>query len=192
MLGGVVGGVVVPDAPDDAAPGAAEDADRVGVGGAAGAGAGVDVGGPGVVVAAAVGERGDGVSESVVAGPAEAGALGLAGLHGDGGLAAVGGRGRLGGVAVAAVAHLGEDRGGADRGLGVAEQRAEGLRRRCGRAARRGSRWSAARCGRRAARARRRGASTICGAPRSRACRRGRCAAPRSRFSSSRAGRRPQ
>ena len=50
----VVGGVVVPESPDHLAPGAAEDPDCVLVGGAAGSGAGVDVGCPGVVVAAGV------------------------------------------------------------------------------------------------------------------------------------------
>ena len=50
---GVVGGVVVPGAPEDAQPGAAEDADGVGVVAAALAGAVVDVGGPGVPVAVA-------------------------------------------------------------------------------------------------------------------------------------------
>ena len=44
--------VVVPQAPDHVAPGAAEDAGGVGVAGAAGSGAVVDVGGPGVVAAA--------------------------------------------------------------------------------------------------------------------------------------------
>jgi hypothetical protein len=52
VLVGVVGVVVVPEAPDDLAPGATEDACGVGVAGAAGAGSVVDVGGPGVVAAA--------------------------------------------------------------------------------------------------------------------------------------------
>src|SRR5947207_2012775 len=56
VLVGVVGVAVVPEAPDDLAPGAAEDAGGVGVAGAAGSGAGVDVGRPGVVAAACVGE----------------------------------------------------------------------------------------------------------------------------------------
>jgi hypothetical protein len=56
VLLGVVGVVVVPEAPDDLAPGAAEDAGGVGVAGASGAGAVVDVRGPGVVAAACVGE----------------------------------------------------------------------------------------------------------------------------------------
>jgi len=123
VLGGVVGGLVLPEAPDDCAPGAAGDADRVWVGAAAGAGALVDVGGPGVVVAAGVGEGADRVAEVVVAGPAEAGAFGFAGFDGDGGLAGVGGEG---GVAVAAVADLGEHRRGGDRGFGVFEEGLEG------------------------------------------------------------------
>jgi hypothetical protein len=46
VLQRVVGVVVAPEAPDDLAPGAAEDARGVGVAGAAGAGALVDVSGP--------------------------------------------------------------------------------------------------------------------------------------------------
>src|SRR6266545_5407551 len=53
--------------------------------------------------------------------------LDFAGFDGDGGLAAVAGEGGDGWVAGPAVAHFGEDRGGADRGLGIAEQRGEGL-----------------------------------------------------------------
>src|SRR6266511_482260 len=87
VAGGVVGGVVLPDAPDHAQPGAAEDADRVRVVVAAGAGALVDVVCPRVVLAAAVGEDADGAAEGFVAGPAEGGDLLLAGLDGDGGLA---------------------------------------------------------------------------------------------------------
>src|SRR5688500_16839305 len=114
---GVVDVVVLPEAPDDAAPGAAEDADRVLVAGAACSGAAVDVGGPWVVVAAGVGERADRGAQPVVAGPAEAGALGLARFDRDGGLAAVGGERGDGRVAGAAVADLAEHRGGADGGL---------------------------------------------------------------------------
>src|SRR3990172_8591618 len=51
VAGGVVGGAVLPYAPDDAQPGATEDADRVRVVVAAGEGALVDVFGPGVVFA---------------------------------------------------------------------------------------------------------------------------------------------
>src|ERR1039458_8532638 len=58
---------------------AAEDPDRVWVGGAASDRSLVDVGGPGIVVAAGVRERADRGSGSVVACPAEPRALGLAG-----------------------------------------------------------------------------------------------------------------
>ena len=57
VLSGVVGVVVVPDAPDDLAPGAAEDAGGVRVAGASGTGAVIDVCRPGVVAAACVRER---------------------------------------------------------------------------------------------------------------------------------------
>jgi hypothetical protein len=86
-------------------------ADCVLVGTAARSGAAVDVRRPGVVVAAAVGERADRISEPVVAGPAEAGVIALAGLDRDGGVAAVGGERGLGGVAVAAVARAASWRG---------------------------------------------------------------------------------
>ena len=76
--------MVLPEAPDDAEPGGAEDADRVREVVAAGAGALEDVVGPGVVVAACVGEDADGGAEVFVAGPAEAGDLLFAGLDGDG------------------------------------------------------------------------------------------------------------
>src|SRR4051812_49778976 len=125
VLLGVVGGVGVPDVPDDAAPCAAKDSDVL-VRAAACAGAVVDVSRPGVVVAAGVGHGGDRGSEAMVAGPAKAGVAGLAGLDGDGGLGAVGCERADRGVAVAAVADLGRRRGGAGGGLGVAEQRAEG------------------------------------------------------------------
>ena len=73
VAGGVVRGAVLPAAPYDAAPGAAEGADGAGVVVAAADRAGVVVGGPGVVVAAAVGERDERVAQPLVAGPAEAG-----------------------------------------------------------------------------------------------------------------------
>src|SRR4029079_4327671 len=111
VAGGVVGGVVLPEAPDDAEPGAAEDADRVGVVVASGAGALVDVVGPGVVVAAAVGEDADGVAEVFVAGPAEAGDLLFAGFDCDGGLAGDRFERGAGLVAVSVVADLGQELG---------------------------------------------------------------------------------
>src|SRR5207249_3174695 len=73
VAAGVVGGAVLPDAPDDAEPGAAEDADRVRVVVAAGECSLVNAVRPGVVLAAGVGEAGDGVAEALVAGVAEAG-----------------------------------------------------------------------------------------------------------------------
>src|SRR4051812_49469751 len=125
VLLGVVGGVGVPDVPDDAAPCAAKDSDVL-VRAAACAGAVVDVSRPGVVVAAGVGHGGDRGSEAMVAGPAQAGVAGLAGLDGDGGLGAVGCERADRGVAVAAVADLGRRRGGGGGGLWGAGQRAGG------------------------------------------------------------------
>ena len=125
VAGGVVDVVVVAEAPDDAAPGAGEDADGVLVRAAAGARGHRGRRPRGVGVAANVGHRCDRVSEAVVAGPAEAGALGFARFDGDGRLTAVGAECGAGAVAVAAVADFGQDRGRADGGLGVAEQRAE-------------------------------------------------------------------
>src|ERR1700730_5516498 len=123
----VVAGVIAPEAPDHAGPGASEDTDGVWVAAAALSCADVDIGGPGIVVAAGVSEGIDRVSQAMVAGPAEASPLGLAGLDRDGGLAGVGSQGCLGWVALAAVAHLGEHGGGGDRRLGIAEQRTERL-----------------------------------------------------------------
>jgi hypothetical protein len=48
VLGGVVGGVVVPAVPDHEQPGAGEDAHGVGVVVASGAGTVIEVGGPGM------------------------------------------------------------------------------------------------------------------------------------------------
>src|SRR5665648_418818 len=62
VLGGVVGGVVLPAVPDDEQPGSGEDAHGVGVVVPAGAGALVEVGGPGVGVSGVGGEVGDGVA----------------------------------------------------------------------------------------------------------------------------------
>src|SRR3954449_2507000 len=79
VSGGVVGDVVLPASVDDADPGAGEDAHRVRVVVAAGAGVGVDLGGPGAVVSAVVGEGRDGLAETLVAGPAEMHGVVLAG-----------------------------------------------------------------------------------------------------------------
>ena len=67
----VVGVVVVPEAPDDLAPRAAEDACGVGMTGATGASAVIDVCGPRVVAAACVGEGADRLAQPVVARPSE-------------------------------------------------------------------------------------------------------------------------
>ena len=110
VAGGVVGDAVLPAAPEDAAPGASEGADRAGVVVAAGDRAGVVVGRPGVPVAGGVGERAERVAQAFVACPAEAGDLAFAGLDRDRGLAGVAGERVAGGVAGAAVADLGEQR----------------------------------------------------------------------------------
>jgi hypothetical protein len=122
---GVVGGFVLPDAPDDAEPGAAEDAECVRVVFAADDRVGVDLLGPGVVPAAAVGEDADGAAELLVAGPAEAADFLLAGFDGGGALAGDRLERDAGGVALATVADLGEQLGGGDDRFGVAEERAE-------------------------------------------------------------------
>ena len=105
--GGVAAGVVVmPQAPDDLAPRAAEDAAGVGVAGAPVAGTVIDVGGPRVAAAGGVRQRVERVSEAVVAGPAELGVFELAGFDGDRALPGVGGQLAVAWVAVAAVADL--------------------------------------------------------------------------------------
>jgi CO/xanthine dehydrogenase Mo-binding subunit len=81
---GVVGLLIDLAAPDDADPGAGEDAYGVGVVLAAGAGSSVDVGGPGAGVAGVVGEGGQSDAQSIVAGPAEADGVVFAGGSGDG------------------------------------------------------------------------------------------------------------
>ena len=127
VSGWVVGGAVLPAAPDDAAPGATEGAQRAGVLVAAGAGGGVAVLRPGVPVAGAVGQGAERAAQPLVAAPAEAGCLALAGLDRDGGLAGVGGERVTGRVARPAVADLGQQLGGGHDAAGVAEQREEDL-----------------------------------------------------------------
>jgi hypothetical protein len=89
--------VVVPETPDDLAPGAAEDACGVGVDGASGVGAVVDVTRPGVVAAACVRELVERVAKAVVAGPPEGGVFGFAGCDGERALAGVSGERGVGG-----------------------------------------------------------------------------------------------
>jgi hypothetical protein len=81
--GGVVGGAVLPAAPDDIDPGAGGDADGVRVVFAAGPGVVVDGRGPGAGVPGVAGEVADGVAELAVDGPAEADRDVLAGPAGD-------------------------------------------------------------------------------------------------------------
>ena len=80
---------------------------------AAGAGALVEVGGPGVGVAAVAGEVADRVAQLSVGAPAEGDDLDLAGLAGGGGDSGQAGQGVGGGEAAAGVADLGEQSGGA-------------------------------------------------------------------------------
>jgi hypothetical protein len=79
VLRSVIAGAVLPQAPDDPAPGTPEDTDGVLMGVAARAGACVDVGGPGIVVATGIGEHPDRIAQPVVTGPTEARVLALAG-----------------------------------------------------------------------------------------------------------------
>ena len=108
VFGGVVGGVVLPAAPDDVGPAAGEDAGGVGVGFARGAQLSVAGFGPGVGAPAVAGEVAERVAKFFVGGPSE----------GDHAVSAAGAGGRRGageghegfgcGEPVAAVAHFGE------------------------------------------------------------------------------------
>lgn len=125
VAAGIVRSSVLPDAPDDAEPGAPEDAQRVGVVFAARDRVSVELLCPGVVPAAGVGADADGAAQPRVAGPAEAGDLALAGLHGNRSLAGDRLERDAGGVALAPVADLGQQLGGADDRFRVTEERAE-------------------------------------------------------------------
>src|SRR6266536_685570 len=114
VQGGVVGGVVLPAAPDDAQPGAGEDAGGVGVGLALCAVVLVDGLGPGAGVAAVGGEVDDRLAQLLVAGPAEADLGVAAGLAGRGRGAGERGQAVGGGEAAAGVADLDQELGGAD------------------------------------------------------------------------------
>ena len=70
------------------------------------------------------GERG---AQALVAAPAEAGGLALAGLDRDRGLAGVAGERVAGGVTATAVADLGEHLGGGEEAVRIFEQRQEDL-----------------------------------------------------------------
>src|SRR4051812_24328003 len=69
--GGIVGGAVLPAAPEDADPRAREDADRMRVVAGASPRAAVNVGGPGARVARVVGERGERAAQTLVASEAK-------------------------------------------------------------------------------------------------------------------------
>jgi hypothetical protein len=89
--GRVIGRPVLPAAPDDAAPGASERANRALVVVAACSRSGVVISRPGMPVPGAVSERVKRAAEPFVASPAKARDLAFAGLHGDRGLAGVAG-----------------------------------------------------------------------------------------------------
>ena len=78
-------------------------------------------------MAGAVGQGAERATQPLVAAPAEAGCLALAGLDRDGGLAGVGGERVTGRVTRAAVADLGQQLGGGHDAARVAEQRQEDL-----------------------------------------------------------------
>src|SRR5437763_11458606 len=111
VAGRVVGGAGVPAGPDDAEPGAHEDADGVRVALAAGAGVAVEPGGPGGGVAGIVGPGAERLAGAGVGGPAEAHGPALAGGLGDRHGADLG-RGLVGGGGA------GEDRAGLGQDLG--------------------------------------------------------------------------
>lgn len=138
---GVVGTVVLPAVPDDVEPGPGEDPDGVGVVVAPGSGTVVEVRGPGVGIATAVGEVGDGVAELFVARPAEADGSELAGLPGRWCCPGQAGQRFGGGEPGSAVADLGQQprradpagsgQAGKDVRIGVRVELAVDLGRQC-------------------------------------------------------------
>ena len=120
MTGRIVGGSVLPTTPENADPGAGEDADGVGMVAASIAGVAVDGSGPGIGMTGVVGPGGEGATQALVAGEAAGDAAMLAGGPGDGGDAGFGGELVGRGEAEAVVAELGEDLGGID-GAGPGE-----------------------------------------------------------------------
>ena len=114
MLYGVVGGAVLPYAPEHAEPCACEDADGMRMFAPALPGAAVDVGGPCGGMARVVREACDGDPEVLVAGPSEDDAAFFARGVGDGADAGLGGELVLGGEAPTHVAEFGQDLGRTD------------------------------------------------------------------------------
>jgi len=110
----VVVGVVLPGTPEDADPCAGEDSGGVLVGAPACFGAIVDVGCPSGGMPGVVGEADDGLWETMVACPSEDDAAGFAGSVSDGADAGLGCELVFGLEALANIAELGEDLGGAD------------------------------------------------------------------------------
>ena len=110
----VVGFAIDPGAPDDAQPGAREDANGVRMVAAARAGLRVDDGRPRRGVARVVGQAGQRGAQAVIAGPAEGHGLGLARGVGDGRDAGLGGELFVAVEALAHAAQLGQDLRGAD------------------------------------------------------------------------------
>ena len=108
VASGVVGDAVAPAAPEDAGPGAGEDADGVRVVAAAQAGAAVDVSGPRGLVTGVVREAGESAPQAFVAGITEGHAAVLAGFEGDRSDAGLGGELLVAGEAGAIVAEFGE------------------------------------------------------------------------------------
>jgi len=117
----VVGGAGLPAAPEDADPGASQDAHGVGVIAPTSASVPVDGSGPGMGVAGVVGPSGEGLTKPLVAGEAAGDAPVFAGGVGDGGDPAFAGELILGSEAKAIVAELGEDLSGID-GSGPGER----------------------------------------------------------------------
>jgi hypothetical protein len=114
MARDVVGLAILPAPPDDAQPGAGQDADGVGVITPARAGAGVDAGGPRRGVPGVIGERRDDLAEAIVARPAKDHRPVLAGRTSDGDGPGFGGQLFRGGEAGAVIAELGEELGRID------------------------------------------------------------------------------
>src|SRR5215470_13734321 len=114
VTGDVVRPAVLPAAPEDAHPGAGEDPDGVRVITAAGPGARIDGSGPPRGMARVVGEGGEGLTQALMARPAEGDAAVLARGVGDGCHAAFASEVLRRGEAAAVVAEFSEDLRGID------------------------------------------------------------------------------
>src|SRR6476620_1675190 len=108
VFGRVIGDFVLPAAPENSQPGTAENPDRMRVLEAARTGIEIDASRPGMGMARGVSQAGDGVSQSLVTGPAKAGDLALARLPRHRRHAGVGCERLLGRVAPSVVADLGD------------------------------------------------------------------------------------